>query len=120
MGDDVNDFTEGPWDVMPHLDGYPAGRLIDIRQRDTGKQVACTYNQTRPEMQVRPFAASEANARLIAAAPDLLKACEMALHRFPPSEMCPDADCDGCEQERSLVLALDAAVNKAYGNEVPA
>ena len=50
-----------------------------------------------------------ANARLIAAAPELLEACQWALNTLRDAVACPD----GCPEE--LEAALTAAIAKAEG-----
>ena len=48
--------------------------------------------------------AAEANARLIAAAPDLLRACELALAHVPRSDDAPDSGIHGL-MERAIAKA---------------
>ena len=55
----------------------------------------------------------EANAKLIAAAPDLLAACE-ALDDF-----LTDEDCDRDKEQWAAITALGHAIAKARGTAVP-
>ena len=56
----------------------------------------------------------EANARLIAAAPDLYAACQAALGWF---EEYVDANPDNADEEDSVASVLRAALRKARGEE---
>lgn len=69
--------TAGPWRVASgdnyevESDNYPASYSHRFPGDDTGSSLACVGNRTEDF--------GEANANLIAAAPDLLAACETAL-----------------------------------------
>ena len=57
-----------------------------------------------------------ANARLIAAAPDLLRALEMMLKDYR-TECCPDPECSVCSKSRVAENTVRAAIAKAKGEE---
>jgi hypothetical protein len=67
--------TPGPW----HFDGQ---EFNDVREADGELVAVALHLRTRkPE---RSLAEAEANARLMAAAPDLLEACKAALSDYEP------------------------------------
>lgn len=101
-------YTPGPWEQWQGhavvlagtlTKNTPAGcsgtRLVEIAILDFDDEI--------PEDELM------ANARLIAAAPDMLEACELALKSIGGE--CDVADCDQCIAFRALVTA----VNKAKG-----
>ncbi|KKL88948.1 hypothetical protein LCGC14_1919590 [marine sediment metagenome] len=66
----MSEYTEGPWTIETPC-GFPYSGLyvVPVARKD----FPCYITQIR---QLREREESEANARLIAAAPDLYKACE--------------------------------------------
>ena len=76
-------FTPGPWYFLPDRNG----RL----------QVGPSINYTVAEMCVTPLEGQEANARLIAAAPELLEALKWAVDN-------PNDDAYWIEQARAAIL----------------
>ena len=92
--------------VAEHLDGYGAGRLIDIVRED-GKRVGSTYNQTRPSVQLGTWTECESYARLFAASEELLEVCKKAMD-FKDSDYVPNA----------LFARIEAAIAKAEGTDV--
>ena len=70
--------TEGQWSTIADEDDFGGVRLT-VQDSDLehpqGRFVVATINRSRG-------AESRANARLIAAAPDLLEACEAMLHIY--------------------------------------
>lgn len=70
-------FTPGPWVTAPY-EGY--GPRTTVRQGDeqTGMRIASTFETTSPKHIER----NEANARLIAAAPDLHEVVEEVVEHF--------------------------------------
>ena len=74
----MNSHTPAPWTVGPHQRIISSGWSIRISD---GSAIAYVLGEKNPELQ--------ANARLIAAAPDILKALEDVLMVF--SEEYPDS-----------------------------
>jgi len=87
----MNTFTPGPWKVL-------AGTIIETDDHDE-KWIA-----TVPEI---PFYETRANARLIAAAPELLESCEKLLGAI---------ECWIANPE-DVVANARAAIAKAKGEE---
>lgn len=116
-------FTPGPWHVEEEIDGYMHGRLTRVKDTDS-KQIASTFNQTRAEQQHKPDVC-EANARLIASAPDLLKAARQAYEMSPfHAGGCTSDDIADPEQITETRTGCDcylgelkAAIDKAEGRE---
>lgn len=92
-------FTPGPWKVFGNV--IRAIETIDGQDR-RGEIVAMPMSGGDPDR--RNLGNFEANARLIAAAPDLLAACERAL-----------SELDGDPHRYELVDAINAAISKAKG-----
>lgn len=72
----MSKHTPGPWEVSHGGHGSPHGFVIDeyyVLNRTVADDVAIAADIVDPATQMP----SEANARLIAAAPDLLEACQM-------------------------------------------
>lgn len=72
--------TPGPWSVTSEIDRIFNGELIrpgKPEERNTPVAVVCDFNRFDRDDE------RKANARLIAAAPDLLAACEAALSDGP-------------------------------------
>jgi hypothetical protein len=102
-----SDHSPGPWRSTK-----PGGAVLDAKERVVA-HVAC-----RPTVLPAPREERVANARLIAAAPDLLKACTMAqlliedMSRFAGEMALRDyALLD------DALIALRKAVDKAFGQE---
>lgn len=101
--------TPGPWKVEPMA--MPIGETSSLH-------VIWTADENHP-MPTLPVArtmfapASEANARLIAAAPELLEACQwlhpIIVERFDPSEFAPAV----AEQIQFILDKVEAAIEKA-------
>lgn len=94
--------TPGPWWVCQELDGYVQCRFTWVRDQ-FGLQIASTYNQTRAELQA-PLIEAVANARLIAAAPDLLEALKLA-----HDHLCVSPGYEGSKEIAQIRAALDKA-----------
>ena len=85
--------TPGPWNMVGHCtDGAPV--VQPLAPKVNGNKITATCFGT----------VAEANARLIAAAPDLLAACIDALEVEEQMAQCPDSD---------LAARLRAAIAKA-------
>jgi hypothetical protein len=82
-------FTPGPWDA----------RLRYVESKYNGQIASCEAGT------VRPYEIAEANARLIAAAPELLECVQQVLI----------ASDDGGNMDDINWKALQTAVNKALG-----
>lgn len=91
--------TPGPWDVNASRNGYTSEVAIEgpIREQETAPVCWIGANRISSE--------NEANARLIAAAPELLAACRAALEFIQAQRM-------GSGNAEPLLLA---AIKKAEG-----
>lgn len=95
--------TPGPWETRPitgDLDRFGYGKMqFGSRQHGLVGSLIARPNE---------FGVAEANARLIAAAPDMLAALErLVVH--PEFPACP------CRQPECLTAAINAAIAKATG-----
>ena len=95
----MSEHTPGPWVVCP----IQKEDLLHSRKVGTGPEgwlgVAQAHGDTQEE--------ADANARLIAAAPDLLEACRIALVYL-------ESDADD-QQEREDWAQIRVAIHKAEG-----
>ena len=107
--EDGNAWTPGPWRVAPVSDYVGAELNVDARERG----FICLAG-------VRGDREAEANARLIAAAPDLLAALKEVLRTSaPPTQMHYEEDSDFTNAKLAYLNAVDAAsnlINKTEGN----
>ena len=96
--------TPGPWRIGKMSVLYTS--IVSVR---TGREVAAV---ARWEGRLR--AESIANRRLVAAAPDLLEACKLALERASGARKhdCPGFDCATCAHP---IAELQEAIEKAEG-----
>ncbi len=100
----MSDHTPGPWIPRPSAHQREYSHWIETATRETGQihgTIAAVLNAGHPE--------TEANACLIAAAPDLLAAAKRALLAF--ELMFPSRPVSDHEPMRML----DAAIAKAEG-----
>jgi len=119
----IERHTPGPWEIRPRpkYGGWEVGRTLHIR---TGQAIDAMTGRVLPAHNVverialvpmRVYGAGEANARLIATAPDLLAAAWQALGAL--SIACGGHDdeyvCDGCRVRE----ALRAVIAKATGED---
>jgi len=93
----MSGHTPGPWKIGQHLPITSIGWSVTIAE--DGSAIAYVLGDKNPELR--------ANARLIAAAPDLLEALDDALHQM--KQVCP-----GCEQWIDWAQA-EAAIARAKG-----
>jgi len=84
-------WSSGPWSTKPENEYIPAQVWADSRE------LARVYGETK--------IARQANAQLMAAAPDLYEAIEALLGTFKAR----------CISERNAVLKAEAALTKARG-----
>jgi hypothetical protein len=89
-------FTPGPWITFAEID-CDGDELIGVKPRNGGDVADCSINKHRP------YDVRVANARLMAAAPDLLEACKLARYV--------------CEDGMALQKLVDAAIAKATGEQ---
>ena len=101
-----NKHTPGPWDYAPCINfGH---KCFQIHQKDGApytpyySDVATTERGENAEIQ-------EANARLISAAPDLLKALKM-LYQWVRAEV---EQFEAAEPDDEIIEAVEAAIKKA-------
>lgn len=97
--------TPGPW----HVDGDASAEpyQVIVRHDQTGARIAIAVDSHHPLL----ARDGQANARLIAAAPDLLQACRVALAEVTNH---PDGH---MSQFQFAYRALRAAIAKAGGTE---
>lgn len=103
MATEVAKHTPGPWAVLPQ---NLAGPMI-VHEFETGKQMNPTGYRLIAHMLQRgnSLEADKANARLIAAAPDLLAACNEAFDFL--------GGVDGASEIRSVLLTAIAKATAA-------
>ena len=104
-----NKFTPGPW-VLGGKDGDKFGADGYIYCNNSiGSAIAICYGD---DLKCSVFSRSEevANAKLIAAAPDLLEALENLLKAF-------DGAFAGAYGRGPLYIAANSAINKARGKQ---
>jgi hypothetical protein len=96
----MSKYTPGPWDLVPN--GRDSKRLTDCRYGEQRKSIGIVYAGNDEE---------EANARLIAAAPEMLEALKRA--EWALLDLCQRAGV----ADYPAVEAIRAAVAKAEGSE---
>lgn len=101
--------TPGPWVVKPEKedDTYLRIRGQALGHRFKIAKVLCPANEDFEQL-ISEWRETQANARLIAAAPDLLEALQLCLARLEPAMT---------ELEFEAVDAARAAIAKATGGE---
>jgi hypothetical protein len=105
----MSNHTPGPWTIQQA--GYESYILGRIR----GGRVASIYESDQPTDEER------ANARLIAAAPELLEACRGVLGLFDRLVIRPDGDHDSPDTDPAYIATLGefarlrAVIAKAEG-----
>lgn len=95
--------TPGPWKVG--FDGYT---IREDKGTHGGYYVANTAANQPDQMPENIRQRDKANARLIAAAPELLEALEMLMPQYPSRGMCDEYD-------RAMWENAEAAIAKATG-----
>ena len=102
--------TPGPWTIHADTDGWPlvmsggvAGRIV----ANVNPQ-SCPDESSAPEFVEMPC---EANARLIAAAPELLDALQWLV------DLMPDPELDSDPVQREQVIKAKVAIAKATGGK---
>jgi len=115
-------YTPGPWKQKtgPRLSGSGWARIIDIKTEGPIANVSSRH--TKGNRERGDFDTEEANARLIAAAPELLKACQETLTRLINTEIngtLADAVIGNQDKGRiqSSICILGTAIAKAEGRE---
>ena len=91
------EFTKGPWSIEMTMGGKPFGIMGPDPKHDL--DLICGFNTRAGD--------NEANARLIAAAPELLAACEGLLAVY--EELNARFDMGDCDE----TIAARAAIQKA-------
>jgi hypothetical protein len=108
----VGDYTPGPWFVMPEDPPMRRSRLVmdQPNLEPDGPRMALAYVWGRTDE------IAEANARLVAAAPELLAACKSIKEDLEDRLL--DTASPGTRQTlRAQVDLLDRAIAKAEGRE---
>lgn len=96
--------TPGPWHVNHNISVH-----IDSEDGRFVAAVSADEDGNKPEDGYIPYAEGEANAALIAAAPDLLAACMAAsAYLTPPASRFP-------ENRKAAAEMIEAAIHKAQG-----
>lgn len=95
--------TSGPWGVNELAAGNPDCYLTG----NDGRKVEIGYIVQFGSMPIAATIKNIADARLIAAAPDMLAALELALERLQIN------DCEG--EERESIAVIERAIAKAKG-----
>ena len=90
--------TEGPWKV-------PAHARFQVVQESAQLGTICLAIAHEDKYRGRTVAEAKANARLMAAAPDLLAACKTIIRAYENADVAPDA-----------LDAAYSAVRKAEGD----
>ncbi|MCJ2084438.1 hypothetical protein MKK88_00310 [Methylobacterium sp. E-005] len=101
--------TPGPWAVDPEFEG-------DVQAERATIEIASAWDNSAPRIRKQGrHAPSEdecvANARLIAAAPDMLSALRCVVAAMDDNDMCALRRADACDVEasalRDLILAAE-------------
>lgn len=106
-------YTSGPWTISVstwlhrYMDGTRKERYGAQVRAVSGRCVAVVQGKTQEEVQ--------ANARLVAAAPDLLEACELLFHSLGNWVEIADEQ-DRREYDREAMRKGEAAIARANGN----
>lgn len=106
--------TPGPWIYGQAVNGKEFVVGPSTHDSEGGHEIAYVAHVTRPDPICTPesHATVEANARLIAAAPELLAACQALLAEAnDPDHPHQGCHCPACQAR--------AAIAKATGNEIP-
>ena len=94
--------TPGPWKFGKELTARSGEWLVSFDAGSKGRGIAIAETRTGP-------GSEEANARLIASAPDLLAALDMARSLL--------VDIEGYSVNGASVRVIDAAIAKATGGQ---
>lgn len=94
--------TPGTW----HVDGFNLTSVIAKKEGDRHYEHVCSCNFGYHSNE-SDFELNKANARLIAAAPELLDACQKFIELFQDSDMRPEDECS------ELYYIIEAAIKKA-------
>ena len=106
--------TEGPWTIDHQRigpPGEPVALLCDVNDPMTGTVIDWPRGNDSGTAMSIDDAENEANARLIASAPDLLEACEVANRFFEEN----DDFTDGEYPIPGFILDMRIAIKKATG-----
>ncbi len=110
----TTEHTPGPWEYVPtHNHDSPHDIEIqgDRRKHKGGADSVCWLATVKGNATSGDI--PEANARLIAAAPDLLAACEELCHRLEVNELVNRPHAPGNEYDQPAYDRAKAAIAKA-------
>lgn len=105
-----SNHTPGPWEFDPENYGvcnHPGYGILDAN-RDS---LRVTVHER--DLSGRVYSSAASNARLIAAAPDLLEACKLVVEYYPAFEHL--GDCEARELSAIAIKTCHAAIAKATG-----
>ena len=112
----MTEHTPGPWIHIPN-ENFRPGAVLIWTSKGPGHGAICELSG--PNHYAETMAQHEANAALIAAAPDLLAAAEgvewSVWNQTLVKMQCPT--CFGLEPTHHDTCALDAAIKKAKGQQ---
>ena len=104
--------TPGPWEVLPESDSHEGPLNIVSEYEEKGGRASANWI-AECDLQ-SDEAQNRANARLIAAAPDLLEAANLTALHFERMNLHPDVNFMG-DDEHEAWGALNRAIAKAEG-----
>ncbi len=99
--------TKGPWHTGGSFNDQP-----QITEESTGRTIALCYSLGKPD---RGTTEAEANAKLIAAAPELLEACEKVLSSINTNCITEQLHIDDAELLSEIMADIYRAIDKAKG-----
>ena len=107
--------TKGTWHARGSFNDQPC-----ISTEETGKTIALCYSLGQPDgyslgKPNRETTEAEANAKLIAAAPELLKACEKVLSSINTNCITEQLHIDDAELLSEIMADIYRAIDKAKG-----
>lgn len=101
----VPKHTPGPWGTDPEIKASTDNIYVVSKAEKDGDWPVIA-KMTRPELFIRDESEIKANARLIAAAPELLSTCEWILSK---------AACGELDLSSAMIDHLERVLNKATG-----
>lgn len=100
--------TPGPWEVVDEYD------VFTIRQAGTNKEIAAIWCGDESPPEHAAAAEGRANARLVAAAPELLEALRGMLDDYR-TDSCTFPECYSCLMSEAALKRTRAAIARSTG-----